>query len=91
MENEPNGPYFLQAIERGGLGIGGPGRDVNEYLGLSTDQAIVRVRHLNEGYKAGVASREGLVEALKRLGYAASGIDADIIDKALAEDEKGGH
>ena len=92
MKDEPKGPYFLQAIESGGLGIGGPGRDVNEYLGLSTDQGIVRVRHLNEGYQAGRASRDGLRKALKRIAgadYRGNRSSESVLAfEALAEDEK---
>ena len=42
---------------------------------------------LNTAYAAGRASREGLREALVRIGYAASGRDKEFIEKALAEDD----
>jgi len=99
---QPKGPYFLQDLESGGLGIGGPGRDANEYSGLSADQASVLVRHLNEGYKAGLAegraSRDGLREALKSIAewdfdmnLLSRGIPNAMMfaEQALAADEKG--
>ncbi|TXH42928.1 MAG: hypothetical protein E6Q97_35035 [Desulfurellales bacterium] len=80
MTNEPNGPYkLIRDILIAGPGIG------PKFLG---EKEVLPA--LNAAWLAGRASRDGLRAALVRLRYVSSGVDTDIIDEALAEDEKNG-
>ena len=47
------GPYYVNVLPSGGVGIGGPRRDERKNIGLTRDQAERDVCRLNEGFRAG--------------------------------------
>ncbi len=83
-DTKPEGPYK----EMIGT-IVGPTQTVPFYP--SRDHLIEALNEAYaEGYKAGRASRDGLRAEIKRLQSVVGEVDYDMIDEALAEDEKYG-
>lgn len=103
MATEPKGPSFGYRRERWEAQnesvVIGPGWE--KMGGTFTDSEADNMAKLAniayaEGYKAGRASRDGLVEKMKRISYGLTLPETDmerairkVIEEALAEDEEG--
>jgi len=87
MTTEPEGPYRVVSVNSFFRIQGPDGRGYGDAY-FKSDAGLLRLTEkLNVAFAFGRASRDGLRMALERLGYAASGIDAEIINKALADDD----